>query len=69
MGRIWNAMKTFLTLSVRSTSVLATQKYRKEIQKNKPENQSVLGAYIYGSKKNTVTEGKKNDTEIANKNK
>lgn len=62
-------MKTILTLKIRGSSALATQKYGERLQKSKPENQSILGAYVYGKSKDNVTEGKKINAKNTFKNK
>ena len=69
MRRLLKNMKTILTLKVRGSSVLATQKYGERLQKSKPENQSILGAYAYGKRNDSITEGKKNNAKGTCKNK
>lgn len=62
-------MKTILTLKVRGSSVLANQKYGEKLQRNKPENQSILGAHAYGKINDCITEGKKSNAKGTCKNK
>ncbi len=68
MRGLLKTMKTILTLKVRGTSVLATQKYGERLQKSKPDNQSILGAYIYGKTNDSIIKGIKSDAKGTYKN-
>ena len=68
MRRLLKNMKAILTLKIKGTSVLATQKYGERLQKSKPDNQSILGAYAYGENNDSITEGIKNDAKGTYKN-
>lgn len=47
-------MKKIITLKNNNSSILATQKYGVKRQRQKPRNQSILGAYTYGANKTEI---------------
>lgn len=51
-------MKIVLTLKVRGSSTLASQKYGENQKKSKPQYHSILGSCVYGKISNNKSERK-----------